>query len=104
MAATGLNDGEYMLGDLPVSVKDKKATLSDGTIAGSSKNLFEQVKYALSIGIDPKKVIKSATEIPAKALNLDAGIINIGKKADFCILNKNFDIISVYKNGKLMNL
>ena len=63
MAATGLNNGEYVLGDLPVSVKDKKATLSDGTIAGSSKNLFEQVKYALSIGIDPKKVIKSNSVI-----------------------------------------
>ena len=39
MAATGCPDGVYALGGLKVSVKAGRATLEDGTIAGSTLTL-----------------------------------------------------------------
>src|SRR5699024_11166406 len=41
LSATGLEDGMYELGGQPVIVKDRKATLKDGTIAGSTTNLYD---------------------------------------------------------------
>ena len=55
MAATGLNDGEYALSGQPVYVKNGKATLENGTIAGSCMSLFDDVKTALKWGIDVDK-------------------------------------------------
>ena len=102
MRATGLQDGSYDLGGQTVYVKDKKATLADGTIAGSSTNLMECVKKAISFGIPAEDAIKCATLNPAKAIGAEqlCGSIQVGKYADFVILDKNDTVEQVYIKGK----
>ena len=102
MRATGLQDGSYDLGGQTVYVKDKKATLADGTIAGSSTNLMECVKKAISFGIPAEDAIKCATLNPAKAIGVEqlCGSIEVGKYADFVILDKNDTVEQVYIKGK----
>ena len=45
MMATGMENGTYQLGGQEVTMKDCKATLKDGTIAGSATNLYDCLLY-----------------------------------------------------------
>lgn len=102
LSACGLNEGKYTLGGLEVIVNNNTATLLDGTIAGSVNSVLDNIKHLNNIGIDINTIIKSATIIPAKAINEEEhiGSIDIGKYANFIICDNNFNIISTYKNGK----
>ena len=105
MAATGLSDGEYKLGSLDVIVKDSVATLTDGTLAGSAKNIYDMMQYLISNGINAETVIKSVTEIPAKSVGLDntCGIIRTGRIADLVILKDDFTIDKIIFNGSIIS-
>lgn len=102
MRATGMEDGIYSLGGLKVQVKDRKATLEDGTIAGSSTNLMDCMKRAVSFGIPFENAVKCASLNPAKAIGAEKGCgsIKVGKYADFVIMDEKMEIQSVYIKGK----
>jgi N-acetylglucosamine-6-phosphate deacetylase len=102
MRCSGMKDGEYELGGQPVIVKNGKATLLDGTIAGSSINLNVAVKNIVAFGIPLEKAIASATINPARSIGLETeiGAIEKGKKADLVLLDKELNVIDVFINGQ----
>ncbi|MDK2807836.1 MAG: N-acetylglucosamine-6-phosphate deacetylase [Clostridiales bacterium] len=105
MRATGLTDGQYTLGGQDVFVKGNKATLQDGTIAGSVTNLYDCVKSAVSMGIPLAAAIKCATINPAKSIGLDAayGSIEVGKMADCLLLDQEtLSLQYVIKGGRVV--
>ena len=95
MMAAGLEDGEYTLGGQKVIKKDGAARLVDGTLAGSSTNLFDEFKNLLSFGIPVKHALKSVTINPARAIGVEniTGSIEEGKNADILILSEDFSQI-----------
>lgn len=103
MCAAGLKDGIYELGGQKVIVKDYKATLEDGTIAGSTVNVYEAMKRAIRFGVPREKAILSATLIPAQSIKVEneIGSIEVGKIADFVILDQDYNIEKVYCSGIL---
>ena len=107
MRATGLPDGEYELGGQPVIVKGRRATLHDGTIAGSATNLFDCMMTAVKeMNIPLADAILCASRNPAKAIGVydTVGSITIGKQADFVIINKSdLSIKKVIVRGKYVN-
>ncbi len=107
MRATGLPDGEYELGGQPVIVKGRRATLHDGTIAGSATNLFDCMMTAVKeMNIPLSDAILCASRNPAKAIGVydTVGSITIGKQADFVIINKSdLSIKKVIVRGKYVN-
>ena len=82
MEATGMPDGDYMLGGQPVHKKGRLATLKDGTIAGSASTLMDCLKHAINIGVPMETAILAATRNPAKAIGIYdmTGSIEPGKK------------------------
>lgn len=88
--ATGMEDGEYVLGGLPITVKGKLATLHDGTIAGSATNLMDCVRTVVGMGIPLETAIRCATYNPAKSIGVDdvCGSIVAGKYGDCVLLRK----------------
>lgn len=102
MCAAGLNDGNYELGGQKVIVVDKKATLADGTIAGSTTTVYQAMKNAIRFGVQKEQAILSATLIPAKSVKLDnlVGSIEVGKRADLLVFSPNFDLQQVYIAGE----
>lgn len=92
MMATGLPDGEYALGGQAVTVVGKKATLHDGTIAGSVTNLMNCMKNAvLNMGIPLEEAVYSAAVTPAKAVGCydHVGSITPGKFANLILLDQD---------------
>ena len=105
MMATGMPNGEYSLGGQAVNVVGKKATLTDGTIAGSASNLYDCFKTAvLGMGIPLESAVMASTITPAKSLGFDkeCGSICEGKAADFVLLDSDLNIKYVIKDGKLI--
>ena len=99
MRANGLPEGEISeLGGQEVIVKDGKATLSDGTLAGSVTNIFSEIKNLVEYGVPFEAAVKAATINPAKVIGVDdkVGSIENGKLADLLILDENMDIVAVY--------
>lgn len=102
MMAAGLEEGEYTLGGQKV-IKTDAARLVDGTLAGSSTNLFDEFKNLLAFGIPLRQAIKSVTINPAKAIGVEktTGSIESGKYADLVVLSEDFsEIKAVFIKGK----
>lgn len=103
MEATGMPDGTYSLGGQSVTVKGNLATLQDGTIAGSATNLMDCIRFAVKeVGIPLETAIKCATVNPAKSIGVfdKYGSLDVGKAADFVLLDKDLNLKGVYVNGK----
>lgn len=91
MMAAGMPDGSYSLGGLPVQVKDGRAVLANGTIAGSATNLMQCVKTAVqTMGIPLEDAVRCATINPARAIGQekDCGSITTGKYADLLLIDR----------------
>lgn len=106
MMATGMPDGDYALGGLPVHVSGNLATLKDGTIAGSATNLMDCMRCAVTkMQIPLETAIRCATIHPAKAIgeDTDYGSITPGKYADLVLLEKEtLRIRQVIHHGQLV--
>ncbi len=104
MQATGLGDGQYAIGDQPVTVKDGRATLtSTGNLAGSAADLMtDMVRLVKDMGIPLTTAVSCATINPARELGIDKdyGSIAPGKKGDVVLLDENLKIRQVIKDGK----
>lgn len=97
--ATGLDEGNYWLGDNEIIVKGNKAVLKDDekVLAGSASNLFDCMVSAIKMGVDPAKAVKAATINPAKRLNIDMmyGSIEKGKMPGLIVTNDKWEIEQV---------
>lgn len=104
MSAGGMKDGDYMLGEFPVVVKDGTARLKEGgSLAGSILKLKDAVKNVVDWEIaDVFEAIQMASLIPAKSVGIDdvCGKLKLGYEADFIVLNEDLDLKATYINGK----
>lgn len=105
MRAKGMPDGESELGGQLVIVKNGEARLTDGTLAGSVLRMNRAVQNLVEkVGVPFTQAVDCATINPAKTLKIDheAGSIREGKRADFCVLNGNFDVLLTVRGGKIV--
>ena len=104
MSAGGMEDGDYMLGDFPVTVKDGTARLKDGgSLAGSILKLKDGVKNVVDWEIaDIFEAIQMASLIPAKSVGIDdvCGKLREGYQADFIVLDYDLNLKATYLDGK----
>lgn len=105
MRAKCLRDGQYELGGQVVNVFAGRATLNDGTLAGSTlrmpaaiKNMQEFTRCSL---VD---AVHMATTNPAYLLGLThrKGSIETGKDADLVVLTDQLDVCLTMREGKIV--
>ena len=94
MRATGMENGTYELGGQEVTVKDRKAVLKDGTLAGSATNLYGCMCKAIEFGIPLEQAIMAVTANPARSIGIfdRVGSIRIGKQADLLLVSENLEL------------
>lgn len=92
MMAAGLEDGMYELGGQPVIVKGNRATLEDGTLAGSNTNLMNCMRVAVQqMQVPLETAVRCAAVNPAKSVGIydQYGSITPGKTANLVLLEKS---------------
>lgn len=106
ISATGLPNGEYVSGGLAITVLDGEARLANGTIAGSTATAFEGMRRTIKFGVAPEVAILGATLNAARSVGIDneVGSIAVGKRADFLVVTEEYDLETVYKNGKCITI
>lgn len=104
MRAGGCPDGDYRLGEFPVTVENGTARLKDsGNLAGSVLKLKDGLKNVITWGLtSPEEAIKMASLVPAISVGIDdvCGQIKEGYAADFIVLDKDFELVATYLDGK----
>ncbi|WP_160725906.1 N-acetylglucosamine-6-phosphate deacetylase [Bacillus sp. USDA818B3_A] len=104
MRAKCLKNGKYDLGGQDVFVKDGKAVLENGTLAGSTLKMGCAVKNMLTFtGCTLNEAIEMASVNPAKQLNVydRKGSIAPGKDADIVILDDQLEVFMTFCRGVL---
>jgi len=102
MAAGGLSDGRYKLGELTVQVSDGVSHMPDGTLAGSTTTMVECVRNMHQVvGCPLKDAVQMATATPAKALGIfnKVGSLDKGKCADIIGIDDNMEVKFVMVDG-----
>jgi N-acetylglucosamine-6-phosphate deacetylase len=99
--ASGMPDGEYTFMDQKIIVREKKAYLENGTLAGSTLTMEAAVKNMVElVGVPLTDAVRMASLNGAKVLGLEhkKGILAVGKDADLVVLNRNFDVqMTIYE-------
>lgn len=103
MQAGMMPDGNYMLGELPVYVKDGMARLVNGNnLAGSILLLKDAVKNLVDWDIVSREdAVMMASYVPAKSSKIldRCGVIAPDRAADFLILNNDMTLVETYLDG-----
>ena len=105
MRAKGMPDGLSELGGQQVFVKNGEARLSDGTLAGSVLKMNVAVKNLVEkVGVSLTEAVDFASANPAKNLGLydERGSIEVGKRADFAVMDKDYNILCTVIGGKVV--
>jgi len=102
MRAGCMKCGSYDLGGQNVNVENGKATLDDGTLAGSVLKLNEALFNMLNhTSMTRVEAVNAATKIPAQKLGLKKGELKVGYDADIVIFDEDFSIILTIVKGKV---
>jgi len=101
-AATGMPDGQYMLGSLEVEVRDGKC-LHDGKLAGSVLTLDQAVRNAMKFaGIELQQSLRLATLNAAQAVKASRGVLEEGFPADLAVLAPSGEIRGTLASGAIV--
>ena len=104
LEAAGLPDGARFLdaGGHEITVTNGRATLADGTIAGSSTNLMECVRRVIGFGIELETAFYAATYAPAKVIGCEKliGSLEPDKCADVVVLDETLHPSCIFIDGK----
>ncbi len=105
MAAAGMPDGDYRLGQLAVDVADGVARLAGtDTIAGSTATMDQHFRFAVAQG-GPDHAAALAAAVhqtsvgPARALGLPSPVLTAGASADLVVLDATLRLTHVMRHG-----
>lgn len=104
MSATGMPDGEYTIGDLPVVVEDGIATLKSNrnSLAGSTLTMIKGFQLLVrEVGLSLEQASLAASTNPAKKIGIHdrTGSLEAGKLADVLLLDHELELQGVWIQG-----
>jgi N-acetylglucosamine-6-phosphate deacetylase len=105
MAALGMPEGTYKLGDQDVIVQGAAARLADGRLAGSVLTLDQAVRNLVDFaGCRPYEAISTVTTIPASLLRMadSRGRIAPSFQADMVLLDSDLHVVETFVAGEVV--
>jgi N-acetylglucosamine-6-phosphate deacetylase len=101
MAATGMRDGNYPLGNIKVTVKDGVCRDEDGKLAGSTLTLDRALRFVVALGVPFADAVRMVTVQPARRVGLAGkkGILAPGSDADIVVLTPDLRVEGVMTRG-----
>ncbi|WP_312095380.1 N-acetylglucosamine-6-phosphate deacetylase [Niallia sp.] len=105
MRAKWLEDGISSLGGQKVIVKDGKALLENGSLAGSTLKMNDAINNMMNFtGCTLQDIVQMASYNPAKQIGIldKKGSIAKGKDADLVVLDENNQVMLTICNGQIV--
>jgi N-acetylglucosamine-6-phosphate deacetylase len=105
MSATGMADGEYTLGDLPVVVENGIATLKSNrdSLAGSTLTMIKGFQLLVrEVGLSIEQASRVGSLNPATKIGIAdlTGSLEVGKLADVLVLSSDLELQGVWIQGQ----
>jgi N-acetylglucosamine-6-phosphate deacetylase len=103
-SATGMPDGEYLLGGLKVTVNGGVCRNAEGRLAGSTLTLDRALRNIVGLGIPLADAVRMLTLNPATLLGIEfkKGALRTGADADIVLLNDGLEIEQVWARGTVV--
>jgi N-acetylglucosamine-6-phosphate deacetylase len=99
--AAGQGDGHYRLGRREVEVRDGRAALADGRLAGSVLTMDAALRNLVGSGATLADAVHAATTAPAHLLGRpDLGVLRPGSVADITILDDDLHVLRTLVAGQ----
>ncbi len=101
LRCAGMPEGQYSLGGQEIFVKEGRATLESGVLAGSTIHLLEAVRRAVAFGVPLEQAVAAATRNPAASIGMQdrLGALAPGAHADLVVLDKDLNVRQVFIHG-----
>ena len=104
-SASGMPDGEYMLGRQVVHKCLGGVRLADGTLAGSTLTMDQALRNLVKIGLELDDASKRVSTYAADFLGLsDRGRLQVHAYADLVVLDRDLNLVAVYIEGEKIEL
>ncbi|EQD78596.1 N-acetylglucosamine-6-phosphate deacetylase, partial [mine drainage metagenome] len=101
IAAAGVGDGRFRLGDLDIEVVDGVARGSDSTLAGSATGLATGLATLHRVGVSLTDSVDAATRRPAQLLGEPrVGHLIPGGDADLVVVDESLRLLRVLAAGR----
>lgn len=103
ISAGGMPDGKYTLGMLEVMVEKGIARTCTGSLAGSTLTLEKAIKNMIELANVPfHEAVNMASLYPAMFIGVEQNIgsIELGKAANFTLINDHFDVQATIISGE----
>jgi N-acetylglucosamine-6-phosphate deacetylase len=103
IAAAGMPEGPYPLGNRTVTVENGAARLDDGTLAGSVLTMDAAVRNLVDLGVDLTDAVDAATAVPADAVHRpDLGRLEVGATAHITVLSDDLFVERTLVAGEVV--
>jgi N-acetylglucosamine-6-phosphate deacetylase len=102
LSATGMPDGQYMLGGMEVTVSGGVCrSTAEGRLAGSTLTLDRALRNVVKLGVPFASAVQMLTLNPAKVLGIEfkKGALRTSADADIVLLNDSLEITQVWARG-----
>lgn len=105
MSATGMPNGEYILGEYTVQMKDGVVTTDTGSLAGSTLTMpraVQNIQQWLNLPLEQAWLMASLTPAQSLGLQDQLGSLEVGKRASMVAIKSDFSIVKTWVNGRLV--
>ena len=105
ISATGMPDGQYMLGNFAVTVSAGVCRNLEGRLAGSTLTLDRALRNIVGLGVPLVDALRMLTVNPATLLGIEfkKGALRIGADADIVLLDPGLHPTNVWARGVALN-
>jgi N-acetylglucosamine-6-phosphate deacetylase len=102
VAAAGMGDGPFQLGDVAVIAEDGAVRrVEDGTLAGSAAPLIAGVRNLVALGVPLAEAVHAASTVPAALVGRgDLGLLAAGRSADIVVIDDRLEVQRVLVAGR----
>lgn len=105
MCAAGMPDGQYVLGEYTVTMKDGVVMTDSGSLAGSTltlNNAVTNLQQWLNLPLEQAWLMASLTPAQSLGIQHQLGTLEVGKRASMVAIHSDFSIDKTWVNGRLV--
>jgi N-acetylglucosamine-6-phosphate deacetylase len=103
VAPAGTDATSWEIDGVEVTVADGRATLADGTLAGSVVTMDRSVRNLVGLGVELEVALAAASHHPAAAVGVGDTVLKPGAPADVVVLDDAHEVVRTLVDGRVVH-